>query len=98
MVGKTVGELGISAESMQNEEHGFHAKIEGKYYYCVFKKIETRYMGFIIPMDVLYERIPLDQMCIRDSSEGQVGCKTVFDVAPAYLHPESGEALRAKLL
>lgn len=60
MVGKTVGELGISAESMQNEEHGFHANIEGKYYYCIFKKIGTRYMGFIIPMDVLYERIPLD--------------------------------------
>ena len=60
MVGKTVAKLGISAESMQNEEHGFHANIEGKYYYCVFKKIETRYMGFIIPMDVLYERIPLD--------------------------------------
>ncbi len=31
-------------------------------------------------------------------NEGQTGCKTVFDVAPAYLHPESGEALRAKLL
>lgn len=60
MVGKTVAKLGISAESMQNEEHGFHANIEGKYYYCIFKKIETRYMGFIIPMDVLYERIPLD--------------------------------------
>ena len=34
----------------------------------------------------------------RLHSEGQAGCKTVFDVAPAYLHPESGEALRAKLL
>lgn len=34
----------------------------------------------------------------RMHSEDQVGCKTVFDVAPAYLHPESGEALRAKLL
>lgn len=45
MVGKTVAKLGISAESMQNEEHGFHTNIEGKYYYCIFKKIETRYMG-----------------------------------------------------
>lgn len=34
----------------------------------------------------------------RLHSEGQTGCKTVFDVAPAYLHPESGETLRAKLL
>ena len=34
----------------------------------------------------------------RLHSEGQTGCKTVFDVAPAYHHPESGETLRAKLL
>ena len=30
--------------------------------------------------------------------EGQRGCKTVFDVAPAYLSPMSGEELRAHLL
>lgn len=60
MLGKTVAELGIFAESMQNEEHGFHATIQGKNYYCVFKKIDDHYMGFIIPIDVMYERIPLD--------------------------------------
>ena len=30
--------------------------------------------------------------------EGQKGCKTVFDVAPAYLSPNSGEELRKELL
>lgn len=30
--------------------------------------------------------------------EGQSGCKTVFDIAPAYLSPKSGEDLRAELL
>lgn len=34
----------------------------------------------------------------RMHGRGQTGCKTVFDIAPADLHPESGEALRAKLL
>lgn len=34
----------------------------------------------------------------RLSREGQSGCKTVFDIAPAYLSPKSGEALRAELL
>lgn len=34
----------------------------------------------------------------RMASEGQVGCKTVFDVAPAYLSSLSGEELRAHLL
>lgn len=30
--------------------------------------------------------------------EGQSGCKTVFDIAPAYLSPMSGEELRATML
>ena len=34
----------------------------------------------------------------RMNKEGMKGCKTVFDVAPAYLSPFSGEELRAKLL
>lgn len=34
----------------------------------------------------------------RMAQDGQCGCKTVFDIAPAYLHPESGEALRKHLL
>lgn len=35
---------------------------------------------------------------MRMKAEGVVGCKTVFDVAPAYLSPLSGEKLRAHLL
>lgn len=34
----------------------------------------------------------------RMNQEGMSGCKTVFDVAPAYLSPKSGEELRAHLL
>ncbi|MDD6807025.1 MAG: diaminopimelate dehydrogenase [Oscillospiraceae bacterium] len=34
----------------------------------------------------------------RLSLEGNTGCKTVFDIAPAYLSPLSGEDLRAKML
>ncbi len=34
----------------------------------------------------------------RMSGEGQSGCKTVFDVAPAYLCRQSGEELRKNLL
>ena len=34
----------------------------------------------------------------RLAQEGQSGCKTVFDVAPAYLSAQSGEELRAHLL
>ena len=34
----------------------------------------------------------------RMAQEGMTGCKTVFDVAPAYLSPKSGEELRASML
>ena len=32
------------------------------------------------------------------ASEGQIGCKTVFDIAPAYLSAKSGEELRKHML
>lgn len=34
----------------------------------------------------------------RMAAEGQVGCKTVFDIPPAYLSAKSGEELRKELL
>lgn len=34
----------------------------------------------------------------RLHQEGRTGCKTVLDIAPAYLHPASAEELRATLL
>ncbi len=34
----------------------------------------------------------------RLNSEGKSGCQTVFDIAPAYLSPKSGEELRKNLL
>lgn len=34
----------------------------------------------------------------RLASEGQTGCRTVFDIAPAYLSAKSGEELRASML
>lgn len=34
----------------------------------------------------------------RLAKEGQSGCKTVFDIVPAYLSPKSGDELRASML
>jgi diaminopimelate dehydrogenase len=34
----------------------------------------------------------------RMNKEGMKGCKTVFDVAPAYLSPKTGAELRKELL
>lgn len=34
----------------------------------------------------------------RMAREGQAGCKTVFDIPPAYLSEKSGEELRSSML
>ena len=34
----------------------------------------------------------------RLAQEGQIGCKTVFDIPPAYLSAKSAEELRASML
>ena len=34
----------------------------------------------------------------RLASEGQTGCRTLFDIAPAYLSPKNGDELRATML
>lgn len=34
----------------------------------------------------------------RLNKEGQSGCRTIFDIAPAYIHPETPDFLRATLL
>ena len=34
----------------------------------------------------------------RLNKEGQSGCKTIFDLAPAYLSPKSSEELRKTML
>ena len=34
----------------------------------------------------------------RMKKEGMTGCKTIFDIAPAYMSPMSGDELRAKML
>lgn len=36
--------------------------------------------------------------CYRMAQEGQTGCRTAFDIPPAYLSPKSAEELRAHLL
>lgn len=49
--------------------------------------------GFTSSVIVAYARA-----AYRLALEGQTGCRTVFDIAPAYLSPKSGEELRASLL
>ena len=50
------------------------------------------------PEFTAYVLVAYARAVYRMKQEGMKGCKTVFDVAPAYLSPMSGEELRAHLL
>ena len=50
-------------------------------------------LGAYAKVSVIYKKNAKQvEMCIRDR------CKTVFDIAPAYLSAKSGDELRASLL
>ena len=51
--------------------------------------------GFVLRSGVL---VAYARAAHRLSKEGQSGCKTVFDIAPAYLSTKSAEELRASML
>ena len=42
--------------------------------------------------------VAMARAAYRMNREGQAGCKTIFDIPPAYLSPRSGEELRKTLL
>lgn len=68
--------------------------INGEYKHVIeYKLTLDSNPGFTSSVLVAYARA-----AFRMYSENQCGCKTVFDVAPAYLHPASPEEQRKTLL
>lgn len=57
-VGENLAKIGLNFEDVKNDHNGFHAKINGKKYFCVFKEIGTNYIGRVISNDDLYKRLP----------------------------------------
>lgn len=57
-VGKNLTEIGLSLDRIINNKNGFHNNVNGSYSFCVFKKIDTNYIGRIVSCSDLYQRIP----------------------------------------
>ena len=58
-LGKHYEELGFDINKIKNDANGFHATVSGRAYYCVFEQIDTHYIGRMIPVEELYENIPV---------------------------------------
>ncbi len=94
----------ISAEEMARDHsgipHGGMVLRSGK---TGFNKENTHIIEYSLKLDSNPEFtssviVAFARAAVRMKKEGMSGCKTVFDIPPAYLSPKSGETLRKELL
>ena len=87
----------ISEEELQMEHSVMHSGVTGKNgenkHLIEYKLTLDSNPEFTSSVLVAYARA-----AYRLNKQGDYGCKTVFDIAPKYLHPESNDKLREKLL
>jgi diguanylate cyclase (GGDEF)-like protein len=57
-VGKTLKDVNLQFDSIEEAEKGFFARVNGVECYCVFTEINTEYIGYVTPREQLYQRIP----------------------------------------
>ena len=57
-VGMHPEEIGLDMQRLQNNKNGFHAKINGRWCFCVFRRVGSNYIGRVVSADSLYHRIP----------------------------------------
>lgn len=58
-LGKHYAEQGFDINRMKHDANGFHAMVDGRFCYCVFEQIDTHYVGRVMPVEELYENIPV---------------------------------------
>lgn len=57
-LGKECSDVGFCFEDIKNTQKGFYSRINGQYSFCVFRKIDTYYMGRVISIANLYQNTP----------------------------------------
>lgn len=51
-------EVGFTYNDLKKSKNGFHANILNKDCYCVFQKIDSNYIGYVVSSQYLYREIP----------------------------------------
>ena len=94
----------ISAEEMERDHSGIpHGGFVIRCGSTGLNKEKTHIIEYSLKLDSNPEftssvLVAYARAAYRMNNEGVSGCKTVFDVAPAYLSPLSGDELRAHVL
>lgn len=63
-VGLNISEIGVNFQKIQTDADGFHATINGELSFCVFEKSGENYIGRVIAVDNLYQRVPTSALWI----------------------------------
>lgn len=58
-VGTSCEELGLPFSKVKKTTDGFHTKISGQNYFCVFQKIGADYVGRCVSCSIVYENLPI---------------------------------------
>ncbi len=94
----------ISAEEMKRDHSGIpHGGMVIRSGKTGLNKENTHIIEYSLKLDSNPEFtssviVAFARAAVRLQKEGQTGCKTVFDIPPAYLSPKSAEDLRKNLL
>ena len=57
-------EIGFNFDRIKNTQKGFYSKVNGHYSFCVFKKIDTNYIGRVVSIKHLYQNVPFTMLLI----------------------------------
>lgn len=57
-LGMDCEETGMSFTKIHKDTNGFYSKIDGEYYFCVFQRIGSNYVGRCVRCDNMFHRIP----------------------------------------
>ena len=63
-VGAPVRDIGIELSQITNASEGFYAKINGEWSFCVFEQISGNYVGRVLIVKNLYQRVPTNAFWI----------------------------------
>lgn len=57
-VGMNIADIGLELEEFEDGGKGFHSMVNGERAFCVFKEVDSNYIGRVISNAELYGRIP----------------------------------------
>ncbi len=57
-VGMQMDAYGFEPQKVQNDRDGFHVRIDGRIYFCVFKLMGNTYVGRVVSGEALYGKVP----------------------------------------